>query len=79
MGPTHYMALAITGCLIQTYPSRYQTEEYKSREMNKQGVCILNCILNTEESILTRNSSLIKYLALVTLGSSPGSGVAAQI
>lgn len=36
-----------------------------------------NHIRNTErEEILTRNSSLIKYLALVTLGSSPGSGVA---
>lgn len=31
---------------------------------------------NQRKEILTRNSSLIKYLALVTLGSSPGSGVA---
>lgn len=33
---------------------------------------------NSEERVLTRNSSLIKYLALVTLGSSTGSGVAAH-
>lgn len=36
-----------------------------------------NHVRNSQrKEILTRNSSLIKYLALVTLGSSPGSGVA---